>query len=147
MKHFFRICILLLTGSIQSQQNTNSTQLLSSQVYSDFKVEDSNITKTHLNLIFAALLDKKTFTRNTINILNNYQVLKEYSLKKGSYTFQVTDKSGFNDNSTNNIIFWRMDVTDQKAHYEFFLSETNKQAIKYSFHLDLINGKWEIQKR
>ena len=103
-----------------------------------------NITNTHLNLILSDLIAKKAFTKNSVLILNNYNVLGSCNIKNRSYNFKVVDKSALNTTNSNTILFWRMDVNDTKAHYEFYLNKTKDSSIKYDYRLQFKNGNWEI---
>ncbi|MEN8816026.1 MAG: hypothetical protein ABF274_04040 [Nonlabens sp.] len=104
----------------------------------------SILTTQHLNLIFSDLIEKNLFSKNTVLILDNYDVLRDCKLQKKSYNFQVVDKSRLNRVNTNNILFWRMDVSDTKAHYEFYLNKSKAKSVKYDYRLQLKNGNWEI---
>lgn len=132
--------LLFLNANSQSFSDKENKQLSENNSY----LEKTSLTKLHLNLIFTELIKENKFSKNKIAILKNYQVLNNYTFSQNRYSFEVLDKAGIQINNVNRIIFWRMDLSSDKAHYEFYLStsEVNTQKLSYLFVLE--NGKWKL---
>lgn len=146
MKKLLQLTLLLAFCCHYAQESVSMPKDTSPEIVTTSNQENSS-SKTHLELIFNDLIQKKAFTSGKILILNTYKNLKDFNFKNKSYTFQVTDKSGFNNNATNNIIFWRMDVEENKAFYELYVKNPETTNTKYSYHLELVRGKWLIQQQ
>ena len=142
MKHILLLLmsLLFLNANSQSFSDKENKQLSENNSY----LEKTSLTKLHLNLIFTELIKENKFSKNKIAILKNYQVLNNYAFSQNRYSFEVLDKAGIQLNNVNRIIFWRMDLSSDKAHYEFYLStsEVNTQKLSYLFVLE--NGKWKL---
>lgn len=142
MKHILLLLmsLLFLNANSQSFSDKENKQLSENNSY----LEKTSLTKLHLNLIFTELIKENKFSKNKIAILKNYQVLNNYTFSQNRYSFEVLDKAGIQLNNVNRIIFWRMDLSSDKAHYEFYLStsEVNTQKLSYLFVLE--NGKWKL---
>lgn len=108
-------------------------------------LEKTSITKLHLNLIFTALLQENKLSKNKIAILRNYEVLNDYSFSKDRYYFEVVDKAGIELNNVDKVLFWRMDLTSDRAHYEFYLSTSEVKTQKLSYLFVLEQGKWKLK--
>mgnify|MGYP006194176637 FL=1 len=136
----FLMLLLFLNANSQSFSDKENKQLSENNSY----LEKTSLTKLHLNLIFTELIKENKFSKNKIAILKNYQVLNNYAFSQNRYSFEVLDKAGIQLNNVNRIIFWRMDLSSDKAHYEFYLStsEVNTQKLSYLFVLE--NGKWKL---
>jgi|TARA_B100000768_G_C11280367_1_gene378239 hypothetical protein len=105
---------------------------------------NQDIVKSHLDIIFNELIKNQEFSKNQIIILNNYSFLENYSYSNGNYFFEAKEKSGINLDIANSLLFWRMDISTDEAHYEFYISHAENNTQKFSYKFILENGSWEL---
>ena len=143
MKKILLLLMFLVVVNANSQRfSKNENQQLSE--HNNF-LEKTSITKLHLNLIFTALMHENKFSKNKIAILRNYEVLNDYTFSRDRFSFEVVDKAGIAQNNVDKVLFWRMDLSSDKAHYEFYLSTAEVSNEKLSFLFILENGKWTLK--
>lgn len=149
MKQFFKIIVLLFCFSLQAQEKEKTeSDYLNSVLQSDTqRATKATISKEHLNAIFSDLIKKKAFSEINIKILNNYEVLNDYRFLTKSYSFEVSDKAGFDISSSNQVLFWKMDINSTKALYELYVEQSDSGNMKYTYYFELINEKWIIKQQ
>lgn len=142
MKQILHLLLLLmfLDASSQSFSNSENQQLSDNSSH----LEKVSITKSHLNSIFTELIKEKKFSNNRIAILKNYEVLKNYNFSNNGYSFEVLDKAAIQLNNVNRLLFWRMDISSDRAHYEFYLSTSDSDTQKLSYLFVLEGEKWKL---
>jgi len=144
MKQIFKIFFLLLYVSIQAQEYpkiaNNLQQTVNVEIQSDF----NEITKIHLDLIFNDLISSNEFSKKQVTILRNYAFLKNYRFSNKAYSFETVEKSGIQLAIANLVVFWRMDVSSEKAHYEIFLSHSEGNTKKIAYFFVLEEGNWKL---
>lgn len=144
MKQIFKILFLLLYISIQAQEYpkiaNNLQQTVNVEIQSDF----NEITKIHLDLIFNDLISSNEFSKKQVTILRNYEFLRNYRFSNKVYSFETVEKSGIQMAIANLVVFWRMDVSSEKAHYEIFLSHSEGNTKKIAYFFVLEKGNWKL---
>lgn len=135
---------MLLYVSIQAQEYpkiaNNLQQTVNVEIQSDF----NEITKIHLDLIFNDLISSNEFSKKQVTILRNYAFLKNYRFSNKVYSFETVEKSGIQMAIANLVVFWRMDVSSEKAHYEIFLSHSEGNTKKIAYFFVLEEGNWKL---
>lgn len=138
--------ILLLFFSLNLSSQDSNTKMKNDSTHLN-KLQNNNsidyVTKTHLRMIFNDLIANNYFSKKQVAILNNFQELVDFKMKTNGYSFEAMDKNAFNLFESNLILFWRMDVTSNKALYEFYVtkSENETQKLSYTFVLEKENWK------
>ena len=133
--------LLFLNANSQRFSDNENRQHSENNSY----LEKTSLTELHLNLIFTELLRENKFSKNKIAILRNYEVLNNYIFSKDGYSFEVVDKAGIELNNVDKVLFWRMDLTPDKAHYEFYLSTSEVKTQKLSYLFVLEQDKWKLK--
>lgn len=146
MKKMKLILILLFMFQI-------STNVLFANLLQDNYITNSLSSKLerndhvdHLNLIFQDLISKGKFSTTQVNILNNYDLLKSIRLEVGNHLFVTVDKETMISQKNNVILFWRMDVSLDYAHYELYIEDDTNQTIKYDYKFEFINNQWLLKR-
>lgn len=147
MKLVFKILLLFVCISMKAQKKVELSTVDRQNISSNEKLNDSNVYKEHLKLIFTNLIEKNAFSKKDITILDNYESLVGYNQNVTSYFFKAVNKGALNLENANQIFFWRMDVEKNKAFYELYVKQSETTNTKYSYHLELLRGKWLIQQQ
>ena len=134
---------LIFFFSAYPQQFTDNEITTNIELKSDIE----SIAKIHLDLIFTDLIKNDKFSKKQIVILNNYEVLKNYTFSKSDYLIEAKEKSGLNIATSNTLLFWRMDILSEKAYYEFYISHTEKETQKFSYKFLLENDIWKMKEQ
>lgn len=143
MKQILLLLMSLLFLNANSQRFSDNENRQHSE--NNSYLEKTSLTELHLNLIFTELLRENKFSKNKIAILRNYEVLNNYTFSKDGYSFEVVDKAGIELNNVDKVLFWRMDLTSDRAHYEFYLSTSEVKTQKLSYLFVLEQGKWKLK--
>lgn len=120
------------------------------QQFSASRIDNSRITQTVndsqlLQMIFSDLVQKSVFTSNSVLILNTYPLLaNQENSRVGQVSFEIVDKVEWLVENGNTIIFWRMDVSTNQAHFEFYLSFTETQSVKFEYKFEKIGNVWQL---
>lgn len=139
MFFFLQLCVITQAQDFP-KIGKEMQQIASIEVKSDLKA----ITKIHLEMIFKDLIETKKFSKKQIAILDNYEVLKDFRFSTNGYSFEAIDKSAINLTFVNRLLFWRMDVTQNKALYEFYLSNSDNDTQKLSYAFVLEKETWKL---
>lgn len=96
----------------------------------------------HLQSIFYDLTQQNILTSQKILLLDCYPILEGLKFQSNSFSFESVGKPDLNVASGNTIVFWRMDYSNEYAHYEFFLSTSEGNSLKMEYMFELRNNQW-----
>ncbi len=120
------------------------------QRFSTSWIDNSRIIQTDydsqlLQMIFLDLVQKSVFSSDRVLILNTYPMLaNQNNSRVGQVSFEIVDKAEWLVENGNTITFWRMDVSTNQAHFEFYLSFTDTQSVKFEYKFEKIGNEWKI---
>lgn len=139
MKRLLIISLILIVSYFQvNASNTTHEKLTTSQEW------QYDIPSQHLEIMLNDLIENNLLTSKKVFVLDNHPSLSGFNQTIGKYSFESVGKSKLDITIINTIYFWRIDLSDGYAHYEFYLAINDQESIKKEYKFEFINNQWQL---
>lgn len=109
-------------------------------------MQDQQVVSQHLQMMFDDLIQKNILTSKKILVLDCYPSLVGLQKNLGEYSFEAVGKPELNISEGNTLVFWRMDLFEEKAHYEFFLGTSTQNSVRLEYFFEYVNNQWQLKR-
>lgn len=109
-------------------------------------IQDQEVLSQHLQMMFDDLIQKNILTSKKILVLDCYPSLVGLQKNLGDYSFEAVGKPELNPSEGNTLVFWRMDLSEVRAHYEFFLGTSSQNSVRLEYFFEYVNNQWQLKR-